>query len=174
MSIVLNKIYTISGDYTDAQKAVLTELIDSFRLMAGDDEPERYILREKISYYSDNKIIQFMNMAVRDINNTGEPRTGYTLFSLYSQHMDMDIIQGALLFSCLAEGLLQTANQIDFNDSGLSIAMFNKTQLYQSWYGVLAQEYVSSKERFKRSILPDSANAGFVGIGSEFGYRVFK
>lgn len=174
MPIVLNKVYTISGNYTDAEKAVLTELIDGFRLLVADDEPEKYILRQKMYYYSDNKIIQFLNMAARDVNNTGDPRTSYSLYEFHNLFMDMDIIQGATLFACMAEGLLQTANQVDFNDSGLSIAMFNKGQIYQSWYGMLLQEYVASKDRFKCSLMPQSANAGFLGIGSEFGYRTFR
>lgn len=174
MPIILNKVYSISGNYTDAEKAILSELIDGFRMLISDDEPEKYILRDKTAYYSDNKIVQYLNMAARDVNNTGEPRTKYSLFEFHNLYMDMDIIQGAMLFACMSEGFMQLANQVDFSDSGLSIAMFNKSQLYQSWYGVMAQEYIASKERFKQTIIPQSANSGFIGIGSEFGYRVFK
>jgi hypothetical protein len=73
----------------------------------------------------------------------------------------------------MGEGLLQLRNQIDYSDSGLTIAMFNKTQLYQSWWGTLVQDYMRAKAAVKSAILPSSANSGFVGMGSEYSYRLW-
>jgi hypothetical protein len=70
----------------------------------------------------------------------------------------------------MAEGILQLRNQVDYSDSGLTVAMFNKTGMYQGWVGFLLQTYLSDKKAVKSAVIPKSANSGFVGIGTEFGY----
>ena len=43
MPIIMNKKYSIKGNYTDVQKATIEKLIDAFRLTVGDDDPEKNI-----------------------------------------------------------------------------------------------------------------------------------
>ena len=145
------------------------DLIDDFRLAIADDIPEKNITIGKIHQYTDNQIISLMQRALRDLN-CGYPKSNKTITEMYKTNANI-LIMGAIIFSLLREGIFQLRNQIDFNDSGLSIAMFNKTTLYQSWYGTLLNQYLQEKQNYKDSIIPSSPNAGFVGIMSEFGYR---
>lgn len=169
MPVVLTKVYHITGDYTEKEKEVYKNLIDEFRLGIGDDIPEHNVLYNKMYQYSDNMIISLLNRAMRDCNN-GYPKSNLSIVRFYEENANL-LLLGATIFSLIREGIFQVRNQIDFNDSGLSIAMFNKTQLYQSWYGTLVQQYMQEKQMYKDSIIPSSEGAGFVGISSEFGYR---
>ena len=169
MSVVLTKVYEISGNYTEEEKIVYKDLIDDFRLAIADDIPEKNVTIGKIYQYTDNQIVALMERALRDLN-CGYPKSNKTIVEMYNANSNL-LIMGAIIFSLLREGIFQLRNQIDFNDSGLSIAMFNKTTLYQSWYGTLLNQYLQEKQNYKDSIIPSSPNAGFIGIMSEFGYR---
>lgn len=169
MPVTLTKIYNITGNYTDAEKAAYKDLIDQFRLSIGDDIPEQNILIGKIYQYSDNQIISLLNRALRDCN-CGYPKSKLDIVAFHKENANL-LILGATVFSLIREGIFQLRNHIDFSDSGLSISMFNKTSLYQSWYGSLAQQYMQEKQAYKDSIIPSSPGAGFKGISSEFGYR---
>jgi hypothetical protein len=170
MPLVMKKIYQISGNYTQEEKQTLQDMIIAFRIRVSDDDPEKNILNKKTQKYSDDKIVQFFKMALGDINSSA-PRTNDTIFSLAQIGQDDLIIEGAIVFSLISEGLLQLNNQMDYSDSGLSIALFNKTGLYQGWAGFFLQQYIGDKKEFKSSVIPRSANSGFFGVSSEFGYR---
>lgn len=170
MPLIMQKIYKINGNYTQEEKEILQNMIVEFRIRIADDDPEKNILNKKTQQYSDDKIIQFFKLALNDING-GIPKTNYTIFTLAQAGDDDLIIDGAIIFALMAEGFLQLRNQVDYSDSGLSIAMFNKTGIYQSWAGFLLQQYLGNKKEFKSSVIPRSYNSGFVGVSSEFGYR---
>lgn len=169
MPIIMNKKYAIKGNYTEQQKAILEDLITNFRLSIGDDNPEKNILNKKMSVYSDEQIIRFLNRALKDING-GQPRTTFTLWDFSSNWDSSLIIDGAMVFALMAEGMLQLRNQVDFNDSGLSIAMFNKTQMYQGWASFLLQSYMQGKAELKAAVTAKAEPSMFIGIGSEFSY----
>ena len=169
MSIVMKKIYAITGNYTPEEKIILAKDIDLFRLRMSDDDPDKNILNKKISQYTDDVIVKLIYASLGDINS-GFPITNFKLV-YFNDNIDDDLlVQGAMIFALMREGFLQLRNQVDFNDSGLTIGMFNKTGLYQGWAGFLIQEYMVNKKNIKRSILPMSNNAGFLGISSEFSY----
>ena len=169
MPIIMNKKYSIKGNYTDEQKAILERLIGMFRLTVGDDDPEKNILNKKMSAYSDEKVIRFLNRAMADING-GQPLTTFTIWTFAEQWDDTLIVDGAVVFAMLSEGILQLRNQVDFSDSGLTIGMFNKTQLYQGWASFLLQSYMQAKADLKAAVIAKAQPSMFVGIGSEFGY----
>jgi hypothetical protein len=169
MPIIMKKIYSISGNYTPEEKAILQEYIEMFRLRVSDDDSEKNILNKKTSQYSDNTIVKLLMQALNDINS-GFPKTDYGLIFFTNSIDNNLIVDGAIVFALIREGLLQLRNQIDFSDSGLSIGMFNKTGLYQGWAGFLIQQYLSDKKEIKRAAKATLPNAGFLGIGSEFGY----
>ena len=52
MPVTLTKIYNITGDYTEDEKAAYKSLIDDFRLGIGDDKAEDNILFGKMHQYS--------------------------------------------------------------------------------------------------------------------------
>lgn len=170
MPLVLYKTYSIPKQYTPEETVILKDLIDQFRLRAGDDIPEENILYQKAQRYKDNQILSFYNAALVDINGWGVPRTNYKLSELYKENRAL-LILGAIVTMLMREGIFQGANQIDFNDSGLSIGMYNKTGIYQSWWGSLLAQYNADKKVLKDSVIVKSPNAGFYGISSEFAYR---
>lgn len=169
MSVVMRKKYSIKGNYTDSEKETLEKLINLFRVSVNDDDPEKNILNKKTSAYSDEKIIRLLMRAMADING-GQPITTFTIFEFGASWDDTLIVDGAVVFSLMAEGILQLRNQVDFNDSGLSIGMFNKTQLYQGWSTFLLQNYMQAKADLKASIIAQGSPSMFHGIGSEFSY----
>ncbi|MCX8074093.1 MAG: hypothetical protein N2749_00705 [Clostridia bacterium] len=165
----MKKIYKISGNYTPEEKEVLTKYIDMFRMRVADDDPEKNILNKKAYQYSDDTIVKLIMQSLSDINS-GFPRTTYSLIYFDRNIDDNLIVDGAIVFALIREGILQMRNQIDYSDSGLSIAMFNKTSLYQGWASFLMQKYLQDKKDVKRAAMAKMPNAGFLGIGSEFGY----
>lgn len=166
----MKRKYSITGNYTEEQKEVMQSLIDAFRISVSDDDPEKNILNKKTNSYSDDKIVRLLKRAMQDINS-GQPLTTYSIFEFATIHDPSLIVDGAVVFALISEGLLQLRNQVNFNDSGLSIGLFDKTQLYQSWAGMLIQNYAAAKAEFKSSIIPKSQPSMFVGIGSEFAYN---
>lgn len=167
MPIVLKKHFNITGNYTDSQKLILTELITDFRVRIFDDDPNKNILNSKKEQYTDNKIVGLLKVAIKDVNG-GSPQTNYTMFNVPEKDL---LVNGAMVFAMIGEGILQLRNQISYSDSGLSIGMFDKTGQYQSWASFIFQNYLRDKAEFKSSIIVNSENSGFVGISSEFGYR---
>ena len=164
MPIVMQRQYVISGNYTAEQMAQLATYIDEFRLRIADDDAEKNILDGRQLKYTDDKIVQFLLVALNDLNG-GIPKTNYTIFDFQPAIEDDLLIEGAIVFALIAEGLLQLKNQVDYSDSGLSIAMFNKTGAYQGWTQFFLQTYLQDKAEMKRTIIPRSSNSGFVGFG---------
>lgn len=173
MPIVMTKFYQINGNYTPDQLAILQGYIDHFRLRIQDYNPETNILIGKMLRYCDDEVVMYLNTALMDLNS-GYPRTEFTMFNFQWLLNPSVVIDGAIIFSLVAEGILQTRNQIDYSDSGLSIAMFNKSGLYQGWASMALQQYLMSKAQFKAAVIPTTNNSGFIGVNSEFGYRMWR
>lgn len=172
MAVTMRSTGSSSQRYTDEQLTFLRDnFIHEFRMKVGDYDPEKNVLLGKVLQYSDIEVIRLLNLAVSDIN-MGYPKTSWTIFNC-SDYMDTDmVVNGAVIFAMMKEGILQLRNQIDYSDSGLSIGMFNKSSAYQGWIALLMQEYMMDKKDYKASILPNQfPNAGFYGIGSEYSYR---
>ena len=118
MPVILSKIYNIDGNYTPEEKEMYEDIIDAVRLRVSDDEPLKNILNKRQEKITDGEIIRLANEAARDINS-GNPRTKYSVSFIYKKDSEL-IILGIMIFWFIRDGLLQTANQPDFNDSGLS------------------------------------------------------
>lgn len=144
--------------------ATQADLIERLRGMISDDDPTKNILNGKQQMYNDTKLLFFINRAIKDINKT-HPTTNYTI-ATFPENDDELIVQGAVIQSLIAEGILQLRNQLDYNDAGLALSMFNKTGGYQGWAGFLLQTYMNDKMEFKRGVIPNSFGAGFYAIRS--------
>lgn len=169
MPVQLKRIYNISGSHTPEQLKMYRNLIDEIRVRIGDEDPSNNILRGCIERYSDNMIIAILKTTLNDINS-GYPKTSWSMEHVYKHINSSLLIDGAIVFMLMREGILQVENQIDFSDSGISIAMFNKSQIYQSWYGMMVQQYAQAKQEEKSAIIPKSPNSGFYSIGSPYSY----
>lgn len=169
MPITMKRKYSIEGSYTEKEKEILTYLVDLFRVSVSDDDPEKNILNNKANEYSDKKIIALLDRAMQDING-GYPLTHFSIIEFAERWDNTLIVDGAVAFSLIAEGLLQIRNQVDYSDSGLTIALFNKSPQYQGWAGFLMNNYLQAKSEFKRAYTIENQPSIFHGIGSEFGY----
>ncbi len=146
--------------------ASVDELRDDLRNMLNDSVASRNILNGKEQAYSDTELDFFLKMAIRDLN-AGNPRTNYKLEDFPDPDL---IIIAAMIFSFISEGVLQLRNNVDYNDAGLSLGIFNKTGAYQGWAGFLLQTYLTNKLEFKRGVISSGPGAGFIGINSPFSY----
>lgn len=144
-----------------------SQMINDFRNLVSDTEPDKNILDGKNSKYTDAQIYFFLKQSLKDLNS-GIPSTDYTLEDFPEDDL---LVTGAIVFSLIAEGLLQLRNQIDYSDGGLAISLFNKTGAYQGWAGFLLQQYSGGKREFKQGIISRSTGAGFYGIRSQFSGR---
>ena len=139
------------------------ELVDELRMFISDDIPSKNILNNQEQEFSDTKLKFFLRRALGDINDH-PPLTSYTI----EEAPDDLLLSGAALYAMIAEGILQARNQLDYNDAGFSISMFNKTGVYQGWAGFLLQTYTQGLNDFKRTVISSSPDAGFYGIRSPF------
>lgn len=167
----VNEEITVDDGFFDRftkpeEKKVAIELFEDFRTQVLDFAAEENILNEEQIENSNVRIDRYFKRAIRDLNS-GTPITRYSIFDFPDKGL---LVEGAVIFYLISQGILQLRNQLDYSDAGLSIGMFNKTGQYQSWAQFLLMGYMQAKQDFKRSVLPSSPNAGFVGIGSEFGY----
>jgi hypothetical protein len=173
MPLIMQKSgLSVAGTFTTDQQAMIDSLITKFRIKMADDKPEANVLLGKIQAYSDQDIFYLLESSIDDIN-AEPPMTRYTLFSYQSICADQLVVDGAIVLAFLKEGVLQLRNQIDYSDSGLTIAMFNKTGAYQGWLSMWVQKYMQDKAKAKAGVIPKSNNSGFVGVGSEFAYRIW-
>lgn len=162
--IIEEEFFDRFTDLTEREKMI--NLFDSFRTEIHDANAELNILNGGNLENTNSRILKYFQRAIRDLNS-GTPITRYQIKDFPDEGL---LIDGAVIFYLIANGILQTRNQLDYSDGGLSVGMFNKTGQYQSWAQFLLQTYQQNKAAFKQGELARSFNAGFVGIGSEFGY----
>lgn len=143
---------------------IKADYVTELRGMLSDTDGSKNILNHKLPQYSDTQLEFFISRGLKDVNS-GLPATNYALEDFPEDDL---LVNAALIQVCIAEGFLQLRNQIDYNDAGLSISLFNKTSGYQSWAGFLLTTYLSDKDSFKKSIIGMQAGSGFLGIQSQF------
>lgn len=169
MPLVLKKELKFLSSFSEDDKDLIQSMIDDFRLRMGDDVPDKNLLNKKMEHYTDARIYNFLKTALDDLNG-GLPKTHYSMPE-FARISDNDLlILGAMVFALISEGILQVRNQVDFSDSGLSIAMFNKSPQYQGWASFILQTYMSAKLDWKNSLIARSPGSGFIGISSEFDF----
>ena len=149
---------------TPSEKEKMISLFKDFRTQVNDADAELNILNDKKIENSNIKILNYFKRAIRDLNS-GAPITKYEITNFPDEGL---LVEGAVIFYLVANGILQLRNQVDFNDSGLSIGLFNKTQLYQGWLGFLLQSYTNAKAEFKAATIAKNQPSMFIGVGSEY------
>lgn len=169
MPIVLEKASNIERQCTPQEKEMYINLIVWFRNFVADDMPERNILQQQRQTYTDEKILEFFDMACKDIN-VALPITNFSITQICDRHSEMLLVRGAVIFALIREGLINVKNMVNYNDYGLNVNFFDKAPHYQSWIGMLMNDYLTAKMQFKQSITVNMPNAGFFGIASEFAY----
>ena len=102
--IVMTKYYNIPGNFTQQEKETFIELIDDFRVLSADFNPENNIAYRKKSIFTDTQIISFYELAVGDLNS-GLPRTNFTALAFGMSQDRSLLVLSAVIFSLISEGI---------------------------------------------------------------------
>lgn len=127
-----------------------------------NDTPElnRLIRREEST---DEKLDLAMDLATDDYNITPPLLGTSTLGTFPSLYL---LIYGSTIQVLRSAGILQSRNELAYSSGGVSVRIFDKTQLYQSWINQFIAEYERKKNNFKISANINNAMAG--GVASEY------
>lgn len=108
-------------------------------------------------------LIEFcLDLALDDFN-TSPPLIGN--FQLASHPSQSLVLIGTILWILKSSGIQQSRNQLDYASGGITVAVSNKTPLYQSWINILMQEYEAKKANLKKAI---NAEQAYGGVSSEY------
>lgn len=128
-----------------------------------NDTPElnRLIRREESD---DTKLDLAIDLAVDNYNVTAPVLQTHTVANFPSLYL---LIYGATIQVLRSAGILQSRNELAYSSGGVSVRIFDKTQLYQSWIAQFVAEYERTKANFKIASNINNALAGS-GVASEY------
>lgn len=132
------------------------------RLFLNDTAELNRLIRVEES--PDPKLDLAIALAISDFNST-PPLLGDVTITNYPSLFMM--IYGATIQVLRSAGLLQSRNELVYSSGGVSVRIFDKTQLYQSWIAQFSAEYERKKQNYKIALNINGAMAG--GVGSEYG-----
>jgi hypothetical protein len=129
-----------------------------------NDTPElnRLIRREESD---DDDLDLAIRLAVSDFNITAPPLGDVTVSTFPSLWL---LIYGSTIQVLRSKGLLQSRNELVYNSGGVSVRMFDKTALYQSWIRQFFADYETKKKHYKISLNVSSAMTAQIGVSSEY------
>jgi len=134
-----------------------------------NDTPElnRLIRREESD---DAKLDLAIRLAIDDYNITAPPLTPSTIVNFPSIWL---LIYGSVIQVLRSNGLLQSRNELVYSSGGVSVRIFDKTQLYQSWIAQFFADYETKKKHFKISLNVTDAMLSQIGVFSEYEQLAF-
>lgn len=129
-----------------------------------NDTPElnRLIRREESD---DDDLDLAIRLAISDYNITAPPLAEVSIVDFPSIWL---LIYGSTIQVLRSKGLLQSRNELVYSSGGVSVRMFDKTQLYQSWIAQFFADYETKKKHYKISLNVTSAMAAQIGVQSEY------
>jgi len=150
---------TTTGTAEQDQKERVRKLLRLFL----NDTPElnRLIRREESN---DTKLDLALDLAIDNYNVTAPLLQSHTVSNFPSLYL---LIYGASIHVLRSAGLLQSRNELAYSSGGVSVRIFDKTQLYQSWIAQFVAEYERTKTNFKIATNINSALSG-AGVASEY------
>lgn len=111
---------------------------------------------------SDLLIDVSIQLAIDDFNTTAPVISIHTVSNFPSFYL---LLYGTLIQVLRSAGILQSRNQLDYSDGGVSVSVSNKTALYQSWIQMFSAEYETKKLNLKIFL---NVQQGFGGVHSEY------
>ena len=146
----------------------MNELVAMIRLYLRDfPELNRLTKGEETS----NSMIAWAVIDALDDYNTKPPFIGNaTVLSFPSISL---LREGSVIRILESVGLLQTRNQLQYSDGGLSVSVSDKAPLLLQWINMFRASYERKKDRMKASINIEQAMAGTVTF-SEYFCEVFS
>jgi hypothetical protein len=131
------------------------------RLFLNDSPELNRLIRTFES--TDEKLDLATALALSDFNDTPPLLGTYTVATFPSLYL---LIYGASINVLRSAGLLQSRNELAYSSGGVSVRIFDKTQLYQSWISQFMAEYEMKKRNFKIALNINSSLGS--GIASEY------
>lgn len=158
MATVLTAINEVSDKiYTDEER----ELIYTLRVMLKDIPDDTFrslntlVEEQRGERWLDFQLYTYINQAMADIN--AEPAlTQYTLVN-YPTAWKACIINGAMIFALIAEGILQIGEHFSYSDNGISLSI-DLASKYQSMAQMLLAGYTQLKKDIKRAMRPQASS----------------
>ena len=95
---------------------------------------------------SDRLIAWSVIDALDDINNTPPLYATYTVETFPFRSL---LLRGTVLTILESVGLLQTRNQLNFTDGGISVAVSDKAPMIMNWIQMLRSSYEQKKQQYK-------------------------
>lgn len=131
------------------------------RLFLNDTPELNRLIRRQES--TPEKLDLAIRLAIDDYNITTPLLGNVTVVNHPSLYL---LIYGSAIQSLRSAGLLQSRNELVYSSGGVSVRIFDKTQLYQSWIAQFVAEYERKKQNFKIALNIDNALAA--GVASEY------
>jgi hypothetical protein len=131
------------------------------RLFLNDTPELNRLIRRQES--TDEKLDLAILLAIDDYNITPPPLGLVSVENFPSLWL---LLYGATVQVLRSAGLLQSRNELVYQAGNVSVRIFDKTQLYQSWIAQFAQDYERKKLNFKVSQNIACALSG--GVFSEY------
>jgi hypothetical protein len=131
------------------------------RLFLNDTPELNRLIRQQES--DDTKLDLAIDLAIDDFNITTPILSAYKITNFPSIYL---LMYGAVIQVLRSAGILQSRNELAYSSGGVSVRIFDKTQLYQSWIAQFVADYERKKSNMKISFNIANALAG--GVASEY------
>lgn len=131
------------------------------RLFLNDTPELNRLIRTHES--TEEKLDLCIELAISDFNTTAPLLANWTVENFPSLWL---LIYGATIQTLRSAGLLQSRNELTYSSGGVSVRIFDKTQLYQSWINQFVAEYTKMKQNYKIALNVSMALAN--GVRSEY------
>lgn len=131
------------------------------RLFLNDTPELNRLIRRQES--TDEKLDLAVLLAIDDYQITPPPLGPVSIENFPSMWL---LLYGAAIQVLRSAGLLQSRNELVYQAGNVSVRIFDKTQLYQSWIAQFVADYERKKASFKVATNIAGALAG--GVASEY------
>ena len=131
------------------------------RLFLNDTPELNRLIRKQGS--DDEHLDLAIMLAIDDYNMTTPPLGNVYIENFPSVWL---LLYGATIQVLRSCGLLQSRNELMYQSGNVSVRIFDKTQLYQTWINQFAQDYEGKKHNYKIALNINGALSG--GIQSEY------
>lgn len=132
------------------------------------DYPELYRMSEEKEKWSDDNIYYYL-LDARDDININPPKTHFSLEEMYREGWGNALVTGVLVFGVFGRAILETEEQFQYSDNGLSLNL-NKGPQYQALAQALLGLYMDEKEMVKRTVRPKGR--GLLSSRTQFPVRI--
>jgi hypothetical protein len=131
----------------DASCVTLLEIRADLRLKLKDNHPD-YTKRK----FTDLELQSYIQNALWDINATPPSFTYFTIGDWEANVPEWKglIVQGAMIFALIAQGVFEIGKEFSYSDNGISITI-DRSSKYQSMANLLLTRYDKMKENVKKA-----------------------